>query len=124
MAFADMVDYFDKVDQSQRHALYGKLKIYNIPGTDVHLRSWLIDGATRTGKSVALHQVASLYSKMGFRVVYFDLPSHEGLNICEPAFASLPMSQRHGLYKKTVEIHGQPTTIPTRIFRPYLFADG
>jgi hypothetical protein len=34
------------------------------------------------------------------------------------------MNSRHGLYKKTVEVHGQPRTIPIRIFRPYLFADG
>ncbi len=123
-ALDDSIDFFDKLDRASRHALYGKLKIYNIPGTDVHLRSWLIDGATRTGKSVCLHQVCHLYSKLGFRVVYFDLPSYEGLNVAEPGFASLPMSPRHGLYKKTLEVHGQPTTIPVRMFRPYLFADG
>jgi hypothetical protein len=119
-----MVDFFEDYDKSQTHALFGKLKILQVPGTDVHLRSWLVSGATRTGKSVCLHRIAHEYAKLGFKIVYLDWPSTEGSNVCEPGFFSLPMSSRHSLHKKTLEIHGQSTTVPMRIFRPYVFSHG
>ncbi len=119
-----MQEFFEDYDKSQHHALYGKIKILQVPGTDVHLRSWLISGATRTGKSVCLHRVAWEYSRLGFRIVYFDWPTSEGSNVNEAAFPTLPMTARHPLFKKTKEVHGEPVTVPVKVFRPYLFAHG
>src|SRR5712692_3113694 len=36
----------------------------------------------------------------------------------------MPMTAKHPFFFKSVEFHGQPLTVPIKIYRPYIFSDG
>jgi hypothetical protein len=127
----ELFDQVEAVQTKERHQLFGNIHIVTSNRETVYA-CWGLDGAQRSGKSVARRKIAYLYNNLRvpnfgidrFKIVSIDLPTREGTNLCEPAFCSLPFLSNHPLYSKTMKQYGQAVQIPIEVYRPLVFTEG
>lgn len=121
----------ESIQTKTHHELFGKLHIVTSNRESI-LACWGIDGAQRSGKGVCMHTIAWGYNNLRiphfginrFKIVYIDLPTREGVNLCEPGFFSLPFTPSHPLYSKAMQQYGKTVQIPIEIYRALVFTEG